>query len=881
MMDVSEDLSRQRLRHRVRQLSFGLALGGLLPLAAAGQVAAQQPAGEAAAVEAKPAAADAAAPDLPLHERIDRVIESDHVGTPAPLAGDSEFLRRIYLDLTGRVPSIEATRAFLADASPDKRQRLVDQLLASPAFSRHMANLFDVMLMERRPDKHVKSGEWQAYLLAAIRGQKPLNELARELLAADGVEEALRPAVKFYLDRDGETNLLTRDVGRVFFGMDLQCAQCHDHPLIDDYFQADYYGIFAFLSRSFVFTDAKAKKSYFAEKAEGEVSFTSVFTSESGSTGPRLPGEQPLVEPTFEKDQEYLVKPAKDVRPVPKYSRRAQLAEHATSGANRAFNQNLANRLWALMLGRGLVDPVDLHHAANPPAHPELLRLLADELAAMKFDLRGFLRQLALTRAYQRSFDLPENLVQQAGEAGSRLAALEEQRAALVAAVEQARQAYTAAQQARSEANQALEPLQKPLADAAAALAAVVKDHQAAADKLAQLKTREALLADVGPSLALVADQADLAAKKLGDAAQLPALATTLRQRGEALASELRALEQSLPEQQALADAAAAKRSEAERQHAEIAARHAAASQQLAERQATLDASRAAVELAQSRLLLAERRIEQADRLVGLAQAGTARGEVQQRLAALGAELAQLESQLGAVTDPAAGEPATSEALRQQAEALVARRDSVQAELDAEDARHDELLSGLTDDWGRRFVIATLKPLRPEQLAWSLMEATGQVQRNRTAAEAELNKKQPLPADAAAVAQRQELLEADLQTRLSSQVSAFVQLFGAGAGQPQDDFFATVDQALFFSNGGQVRGWLAPSAGNLTDRLGKLEDPAAVAEELYLSVLTRQPSAQEIDDVGRQLAARPQERPAVIQDLAWALLTSAEFRFNH
>ncbi|MCO6457596.1 MAG: DUF1549 domain-containing protein, partial [Pirellulaceae bacterium] len=574
-MHVSEHDRRQRLRigdrqRGGRQPGLFLALGGLLMLAAAGRVAAQQPASDAAAAEA---VSVTAAPDLPLYERIDRIIEADHVGTPAPLAGDSEFLRRIYLDLTGRVPSIEATRAFLADASPDKRQRLVDQLLASPAFSRHMTNLFDVMLMERRPDKHVKSGEWQAYLLAAIRGHKPLNELARELLAADGVDDALRPAVKFYLDRDGETNLLTRDVGRVFFGMDLQCAQCHDHPLIDDYFQADYYGMFAFLSRSFVFTDAKAKKSFFAEKADGEVTYTSVFTSESGSTGPRLPGEQPLAEPTFEKDQEYLVKPAKDVRPVPKYSRRAQLAEHATSGANRAFNQNLANRLWALMLGRGLVDPVDLHHAANPPAHPELLRLLADELAAMKFDLRGFLRQLALTRAYQRSFDLPENLVEQAGEASSRLASLEAQREALVAGVEQARKAYTAAQQARSEANQALEPLQKPLADAAAALEPLVKDHQAAADKLAQMKTRQTLLADVGPSLALVADQTELAGKTLGDAAQLPALAATLRQRGETFASELQSLAASLPAQQALAEAAAAKRDEAQRQHAEIAAR--------------------------------------------------------------------------------------------------------------------------------------------------------------------------------------------------------------------------------------------------------------------------------------------------------------------
>ena len=136
-------------------------------------------------------------------------------------------------------------------------------------------------------------------------------------------------------------------MGRIFFGRDLQCTQRHDHPIINSYFQADYHGLLAFLNRGALFTDPKDKKVYFAEKAEGDVAFRSVFDPDAkGDTRPRLPGGLQLAEPTFAAGEEYTVKPADGVRPVPKYSRRAKLAEEATSGANRAFNENIANRLW-------------------------------------------------------------------------------------------------------------------------------------------------------------------------------------------------------------------------------------------------------------------------------------------------------------------------------------------------------------------------------------------------------------------------------------------------------------------------------------------------------------------------------------------------------
>lgn len=177
--------------------------------------------------------ADEPAPaEKPLHERIDALVESSTLGPIAAPASDADFLRRAYLDLNGTIPDAATARAFLDDPSPTKRQALVDRLLARPHFARHMANVFDVLLMERRPQRslpaaeyNVPAAEWQEYLRKSFADNKPLDQLAREILSADGADPSLRPAVKFYLDREADPNLLARDIGRLFFGRDLQCTR--------------------------------------------------------------------------------------------------------------------------------------------------------------------------------------------------------------------------------------------------------------------------------------------------------------------------------------------------------------------------------------------------------------------------------------------------------------------------------------------------------------------------------------------------------------------------------------------------------------------------------------------------------------------------------
>lgn len=343
--------------------------------------------------------------EVPLHQKIDSLISA---GKPqfetkaAPLADDATFLRRVRLDLTGTIPTVEEVQTFLADTTPEKRTLLVDRLLASPEHGRRMQYVFDTMLMERRPDKHVPAAEWRNYLRTSFLENKPWDTLVEEMLTVDGTDEKTRPAAKFLLDRELKAEIVTRDLGRLFLGRDLECAQCHNHPNVNDYLQRHYHGLNAFLNRSYLFKDPKTKKMTIGEKAEGLVTFTSVFTKEEGKTAPRMLDLPEIPDPAEVKVL-YKVKPAKNVRSVPVYSRRLQLADAMTNPANLAFQQNIVNRLWAMMMGRGFVEPLDMWHADNPPSHPKVLALLTKAFQEHDSDMRFLLRELALSKTYQRS----------------------------------------------------------------------------------------------------------------------------------------------------------------------------------------------------------------------------------------------------------------------------------------------------------------------------------------------------------------------------------------------------------------------------------------------------------------------------------------------
>src|SRR5690606_2664170 len=181
------------------------------------------------------------------------------------------------------------------------------------------------------------------------------------------------------------------------------------------------------------------------------------------------------------------------------FSHRAKLAELATDGSNRAFNENIVNRLWAHLFGRGLVHPLDLHHPGNPATDPKLLSLLSEQLVAMNFDIRGFLRELALTEAYQRSFDAAQDLLAISAQAAAEIPALEERRAARENTSNESSKVYSEALQTWEQAEAAMMPVAAELDTARTQYAEAKKKMdeavKAAADATTQLQAKQALAA--------------------------------------------------------------------------------------------------------------------------------------------------------------------------------------------------------------------------------------------------------------------------------------------------------------------------------------------------------------------------------------------------
>jgi len=923
----------------------------------------------------------------PLHQRIDRVFDETAIGPVAGPVSDLTFARRIYLDTTGRIPSIEETRSLLADKSPDRRTQLVDRLLNSDDFSRHMATVFDVMLMERRGGKHIKSAEFRAWLQQCFEQDKPFNQLAAELIVAD-TSKGKNPAAAFLLERDVEPNLLTREISRMLFGMDLQCAQCHDHPNVADYKQEDYHGVFAFMSRSSLLQPDKKKPAKISESADGVSPFKSVFTERESFTAPRVPGEVEITEPVMPAGEEYKVRPTKTVAGAPKFSLRQKLAEVMQRGENPYFRRNIANRLWAQVMGRGLVHPVDMHHSSNPPSNPQLMDLLAEEFAAMNFQVKPFLRELLLTEIYQRSHRIEDSTTVQREALAVAIQKLEQQRKA---ANEESAKLDVQAEEALELLDAAIvkaEPVRAAWAKARAAATAAATKRDAAAT--ARQAKQAALTAkqNVASTLADALTQAQAAAELLKDTESLAGPLATLKSRGDKVTAETAKLQKELDaatKAETAAEAVLAKSNAAEiaerekltplketmRQHRAILVKSWTASERAYERVVHAEKESAFVESlqtisetarqlpltvanaekAQQQKLTASEAASAAEQQMATVRKTMADAEAtvqttQQHMKQLAAQLSQRQQasqalseslsnlnaaaaalsdeSLNAVAQTIAASStrtaaimgqtqaeidqtnqeladsekqieqlkATADTLQQHADAAgkkaadaAKQLDELKKQLAALQAQADESHTVVTEGATNQFHQAPIESLSAEQLAWSILQTTGQIDIHIAVELAKQNKAKPLTVeqqmDPAVVSKRHAEAKAAAFKTLQATVTSFVALFAAEAGQPQDDFFATVDQALYFANGGPVRSWLNPSGNNLTGRLVKLETPAELAEELYLATLVRKPTTEEIDDIANYLAARGDAKNEAVQELAWGLITSAEFRFQY
>lgn len=295
---------------------------------------------------------------------------------PSPPADDATFLRRVSLDLTGRLPTAEEVRAFLDDRSDGERERLVDRLLGSEAFSDYWAFRFAARLQVRSGGDPEVATVFHEWIRAQVDQGTALDTMARSLLTAEGDSHMNGPA-NFYRVVNSPRDQ-AEYVGRAFMGIRIGCANCHNHPL-DRWTQDDYHGLAAIFARIDRGREVRVLP-------RGEV--THPGTGEPAP--PRLPGVRDL-------------EPGGDPR--------LELADWLTSPDNPYFARAAVNGIWAGMFGRGLVDPVDDLRETNPATHPGLLDDLAADFAEHGFDLRHTLRLIALSETYGRGEATAENRI--------------------------------------------------------------------------------------------------------------------------------------------------------------------------------------------------------------------------------------------------------------------------------------------------------------------------------------------------------------------------------------------------------------------------------------------------------------------------------------
>lgn len=296
----------------------------------------------------------------------------------SPAANDATFLRRVTLDLTGRIPDPGAVTAFLTDSDANKRETLVDALLDSDEFNEYWTlQLAKLLRIHSEGGNTQGAFTYHQWLAQQIREGIGYDQIARSVILATGDSHEVGPA-NFYrtVNSAGEQ---AEFMSELFMGARLRCANCHNHPL-DKWTQDDYHGLAA------IFAKIEANGQVIKVKPSGEV----IHPATREKAVPRIPGDRFL--------------------PTDLTDGRLELVDWLTGVGNPYFAKAIVNRLWKAMMGRGLVEPVDDFRSTNPATHPELLTTLADDFVAHDYDLRRTLKRIALSAAYARSANtLPRN----------------------------------------------------------------------------------------------------------------------------------------------------------------------------------------------------------------------------------------------------------------------------------------------------------------------------------------------------------------------------------------------------------------------------------------------------------------------------------------
>ncbi len=304
---------------------------------------------------------------------------------PSAPATDETFLRRVYVDITGTLPTAEEAKAFVADTNPNKRSELIDRLLDTPEYADLFTNKWSLLLRNRkqRPEDLYGVYAFYQWIWNSIYENKPYDEMVSQIITASGSIDQNPPVTWYREVTDAES--LTEDCAQLFLGVRIQCARCHHHPF-EEWSQDDYYGMAAFFSRI-------GKKTQ-AGNVNAKGRDRRVFHN-FGTATAKNPKSGEAMKPCGLGGEPVELAPDQDPR--------VELAAWMADPENPFFARTLVNRYWKHFFGRGIVDPEDDMRATNPPANPELLDSLAKSFVDSGFDLKGLVRLICNSRTYQLS----------------------------------------------------------------------------------------------------------------------------------------------------------------------------------------------------------------------------------------------------------------------------------------------------------------------------------------------------------------------------------------------------------------------------------------------------------------------------------------------
>lgn len=299
---------------------------------------------------------------------------------PSDLSEDATFMRRVTLDIAGRLPTLAESNLFLADPDPAKRDNLIETLLASPAYADYFAGKWSAILRNKRKDDNQKRGTYSfhSWIRSSLNDNRPYDEVVRELITATG-EVGNSPPVAWYRSvRDSKDQM--QDVAQVFLGIRMQCAQCHHHPY-EKWSQNDYYGFEAFFST--------------IGRKPGEQLGEELIFHKRGNAAAENPRTGLSLKPTPLGGEALELATHQDPR--------QPLADWLVAPENPFFARMLVNRYWKHFFGRGLVDPEDDLRVTNPATHPALLDDLTKHFVTNGHDLKDLVRLICNSRTYQLS----------------------------------------------------------------------------------------------------------------------------------------------------------------------------------------------------------------------------------------------------------------------------------------------------------------------------------------------------------------------------------------------------------------------------------------------------------------------------------------------